>query len=172
MKLSFALLLVLSPVCSYSQTQSGPFEQGSYAFFYDGISYSVRLSAEEVSNTPSWNPARKDPPLSVRQAAKIARAELQRFVKNSASEWDISSLALTQLDLEKWVYTVNFQCYNSKCQDSRAYGGSFRIAVKMDGSTIQPEIKPDERAKEILTEIPNNFMHGIPHSQESCFFLW
>jgi hypothetical protein len=146
MKICFALLLLaLSPLCSYGQTQtSGPFEQGSYAFFYDGMSYSVRLSAEEVSNTPPWNPAREDPPLSVIQAVKIARNELQRFVKNSADEWDISSLGLTQLDFEKWVYTVNFQCYNSRCRDSRAYG-SFKVAVKMDGSIIQPKIKPDER---------------------------
>src|SRR5687768_10522660 len=105
MKLGFALLLlILSPVYSYNQTQtSGPFEQGSYAFFYDGMSYSVQLSAKEVSNTPSWNPAQEDPPLSVRQATKIARNELQRYVKNRADEWDINSLGLMQLDFEKWV---------------------------------------------------------------------
>ena len=147
MKLGFALLLfVLSPVCSYGQTQtSGPFEQGSYGFFYEGMSYSVQLSAKEVSNTPSWNPAREDPPLSVRRTAKIARNELQRHVKNRAEEWDINSLGLMQLDFEKWVYIVHFQCYNSRCQDSGAYGGSFRIAVRMDGSILQAEIKPAVR---------------------------
>lgn len=139
---SLALSLVsihISSSAVYAQSQST-----SGATFYGGNAYSYRISDEDLVNTPSWNPAKEDPPLSLRKAVEIARVNLRRFVKK-ADGLDVEKIELRQMGVETWLYQIGFHCWKDKCEDEA--GTSFTIYIKMDGSVIEPEITPEPKQK-------------------------
>jgi hypothetical protein len=156
----FSLALVLislhlssSTACAQSQSISG-------STFYGGNAYSYKISDEDLANTPSWNPAKEDPPLSLRKAVEIARANLRRFVKK-ADGLDVEKIELTQMGVEKWLYEVSFHCWKDECEDEA--GGNFRIHIRLDGSVIEPEVTPDaEQRKTKATAKPNNSFNPSP----------
>jgi hypothetical protein len=139
---SLALLLLLlhfssSAVSAQSQSISD-------STFYGGNAYSYKITDEDLLKTPSWNPARDGPPLSLRKAVEIARVKLRSFVKK-ADGLGVEKIALTQLGVEKWLYEVSFHCWRDECEDSA--GSDFNIYIKMDGSVIEPEITPETEQK-------------------------
>lgn len=92
-----------------------------------------------MADAPLWNLEREDPPLSLRKAAEIARASMRRYVKK-ANDMSVERIELRPLGVDKWVYMVAFYCWEGACEDKA--GRYFRIYLKMDGSVIEPEIKP------------------------------
>ena len=134
---SLALMLVaLHPwsgvVCAQSASNSD-------SFIYGGNIYAHKASEWDLANSPLWNPAREEPPLSLRKAVEIARESLRRYVKK-ADDMGVERIELRQLGVDKWIYTVAFYCWEGVCEDEA--GRYFRIYLKMDGSVIEPETKP------------------------------
>ena len=130
-----SLHLSSSIVCGQSQSISG-------STFYGGNAYSYKISDEDLMNAPLWNPAKEEPPLSLRKAVEIARINLRRFVKR-ADVLGVEKIELTQMGVEKWVYEVAFHCWKEECEGEA--GSSFRIYVRMDGSVIEPKITPEPK---------------------------
>src|SRR5207248_5054520 len=105
--------------------------------------YTYNLSTSDIANTPSWNPSREDPPLSLRKALNVSLVNLGRFVKD-VNVWEVEAISLRQMDVEKWIYEIRFYCRKSECMND--YSSSFIILTKMDGSIVEPQIK--ERSEE------------------------
>ncbi len=142
--LLLSLILLMFPLPAHQEPEISFSQSYSQSFIFDDKGYVISLSEKDVADTPSWNPAREDPPVSSREAARIAREHLAGYVKNRPDEWDVQGIGLVPLNAEKWIYAVSFQCYNSHCRDSSVVG-VFTIIVKMDGSVAAPEIKPREK---------------------------
>ena len=138
------LVLSLVPLPAQQEPETSFSQSYSHSFIFDDKGYVINLSDKDVADTPSWNPTHDDPPVSAREAARIAREQLRRYVKNRPDEWDVQGIGLVPLNAEKWIYAVSFQCYNSRCKDSSVVG-VFAIIVKMDGSVAAPEIKSEDR---------------------------
>lgn len=140
----FSLFLVIGLLLVSSNEVSAQSQSTSGSIFYGGNAYSHNISDEDLVNTPSWNPEKGDPPVSLRTAVQIARVNLSRFVKK-ADGFDVEKIELRQMGIEKWLYEVAFHCWKDKCRDDA--GSSFRIYIKMDGSVIDPEITPEPKQK-------------------------
>jgi len=139
---SLALMLVAlhlssGVVCAQSASTSD-------SFIYGGNIYSHKASEWNLTNAPLWNPAREEPPLSLRKAVEIARESLGRYVKK-ANDMSVERIELKPLGVDKWIYLVAFYCWKGACEDEA--GRYFRIYLKMDGSVIEPEIKPAMKEK-------------------------
>jgi len=107
----FASALILFGLChsAHAQTDSPRLGHGFSSisdFHYNRFTYTYKLSTPDLDNTPSWNAQDTEPPLSLRKALDIARAGLQRFVK-PGDQGRVDSIALRQLDFEKWIYDVH-----------------------------------------------------------------
>jgi hypothetical protein len=148
-RIVFALTLFVLALChsAHGQTDSPRPGHGFSSigdFHYNGCTYTYKLSTPDLDNLPSWNAQDIEPPLSLRKALDLARAGLQRFVKPGEQwQWRVDSIALRQLDFDKWIYDMTFSCSSTKCISESS--SSFTILIKMDGSIIEPEIKPDEK---------------------------
>jgi|ERR1044072_734803 hypothetical protein len=127
-----ALHLSSGVVCAQSASSSD-------TFIYGGNIYSHKASEWDLANTPLWDAAREEPPLSLRKAVEIARGSLRRYVKK-ADDMSVERIELKQLGVDKWIYQIAFFCWEGVCEDEA--GRYFRIFLKMDGSVIEPEIKP------------------------------
>jgi hypothetical protein len=138
---SLALLVSIHVSSSvvYAQSQST-----SVSTFYGGHAYSYKISEEDLVNTPSWNPEKGGPPLSLRKAVEIARVNLRRFVKK-ADGMAVEKIELRQMGIETWLYQIGFHCWKAECEDEA--GNSFTIYIKMDGSVIEPEVTPGPKQK-------------------------
>ena len=145
--LAFAAIVFLSPS---AQAQTGESNQKklrgfamSQDFQFEGRKYSYELATSDVKATPSWNPSREDPPLSLRSALGVAEATLRRYVKD-ADDWEAENITLKQVDVEKWIYEIAFSCNKRGCFE-KGYLASFPILIKMDGSAVEPKIEADEK---------------------------
>ena len=139
---SLALMLVAlhlssGVVCAQSASTTD-------SFIYGGKIYSHSISEWDLANAPLWNLAREDPPLSLRKAAELARASLRRYVKK-ADDMSVERIELKPLGIDKWIYMVAFYCWEGACQDEA--GRYFRIYLRIDGSVIEPESKPEPKRK-------------------------
>ena len=141
--LSSLALLLVSLHCS-SGSVAAQNQSTSGSLLYGGNTYSHKISAEDLADTPSWNPEQGDPPLSLRKALEIARGSLRRY-KSKAEVMSVEKIELRQMGVEKWLYEVAFYCWKDVCEDKA--GNGFRIYVKMDGSVIEPEITPETKQK-------------------------
>ena len=110
-------------------------------FQHDGREYKYQLSTEDIKDTPSWDPLKGNPPLSMQNAITIARDNLKRFVK-TPKIWQVKSIKLEELDTQKWIYDISFQIKPELIKNSDI---NFNILVKMDGSIVEPEIKTNEK---------------------------
>lgn len=149
MTMVFASIIVGLAVSQTVWGQTGPPSQqkirifsSSTTFHYNGNTYTYGLSDDDLANTPSWNPEQNEPPLSPHRAVLLASDALRRFVK-PGDEWRVDTIATTQPGSEKWIYDVSFSCSSARCLKERPTP-RFTILVKMDGSTVEPAIKPDE----------------------------
>jgi hypothetical protein len=135
--LSLALLLAaLHPSPGIVSAQSA---STSDSFIYGGNIYSHKASEWDLADAPLWNPAQGEPPLSLRKAVETARGSLRRHVRK-ADDMGVERIELKQLGIDKWIYMVTFYCWKNECRDEA--GLFFTIYLKMDGSVIEPEIKP------------------------------
>lgn len=114
----------------------------SFIFFYNGNQYGSGFLHSELKTTPSWNLEKGDDiPLSIQSAIEIARENLKRFIVIKDNRWSVSNIYLRQIYKDKWVYSIQFYCSHQECVSDSKY---FSIHLKMDGSIIEPTIKPFE----------------------------
>jgi hypothetical protein len=144
--LLFSLALLGGTYAQDAATGSWPKLRGfsmSHKFSYNGFTYTYHLSTSDIAHTPSWNPLKGEPPVSLRKALEIATVNLHRFVKD-ADGWDVSHIDLKQMDTGKWIYEISFGCIHRGCINQT--GSDFPILLKMDGSVVEPEVTPSRQA--------------------------
>ncbi|HEV2704759.1 MAG TPA: hypothetical protein VGV59_02475 [Pyrinomonadaceae bacterium] len=139
MRLFLPLALMLAAAHVSSGIVRAQSASTSDSLIYGGKIYSHKASEWDLANAPLWNPAREDPPLSMRKAVELARESLRRYVKKP-DDMSLERIELKQLGVDKWIYMVAFYCWEGTCEDEA--GRYFRIYLRMDGSVIEPESKP------------------------------
>lgn len=136
-------LLIFSII--YLLSTFAAFGQNGYTVlvsFYNGNQYSSSFQHNELKTTPSWNLEKgEDIPLSIQSAIEIARENLKRFILVTDNNWGVNSIYLKQIYKDKWIYSIQFYCPQKECVSTSNH---FSIHLKMNGSIIEPKIKPVE----------------------------
>lgn len=102
-----------------------------------GVSYITEVSEKVVESIPSWNLITNDPPLSVRDAIAIAKADLK--ARWPSTLWTVQSVRLEPLDgdraFTKWLYEIEFHEGSNKTSvvDSAE---TVRVVVLMNGRVV------------------------------------
>ena len=112
----------------------------------DGKQFTFSVTAADVKNAPAWSLDSPNPPLSPRQAQRIAQAQLEKFVRDP-KQWHVREVCLMDFgDHVHWVYTVRFE--REYPPDLAVYGADyFDIPVLMSGGVFTPKVvslPPDE----------------------------
>lgn len=134
-----AFLFCLSSIAAAAQTAptspSPPTPRRASATFR-GENFQYKLTDADFANTPSWNEAESEPPISVKEAVRIARETAPRFVKGSET-WKVRRVELLNMFGDKWFYRVQLFCFGAQCRELS--DRSFMSIVKMDGTIVEPK---------------------------------
>lgn len=101
----------------------------------------TKFDETAVRESPAWDPADANPPLSAARALAIAdRFRRQRFRETGSRKWGLDNLALCPLDgkRNKWCWQVSFTAPPRRGD----FGGQpplFAVYVLMNGETLIPE---------------------------------
>jgi hypothetical protein len=141
MKIIFVIALIVffaSTVFAQSMSASS---------FYGAKKFSYEINVATLASTPSWDPERESPPLTLSQAIISARVGLKRFAPASNGNWDVEKIEMSKIGWEanKWIYEVEFRCREAKCPDD----DSLRVFVKLDGKVLEPEITADNEPRNV-----------------------
>ena len=151
--MNFRLILLSFALLSCSVIARG--QQISGTQTRSGFDYSIKVSDEDLRDTPAWNPEKEDAaPVSLRKAIEIARANLKRFAPESTEKWDVEKVALHQMGKDRWLYEVSFYCFLATCGGDDS--GGFTLYVKMDGTILEPEKTPNGSKALLPAAKPNN----------------
>jgi hypothetical protein len=107
------------------------------------MSFFVPIPAALIAKTPEWKEDAENPPISVREAMKLADALKDRLVKDGEHyQWKRESTSLVQWD-GRWCWVVEyFQHYDVSLAGCP---GNLRLVVLMDGTVIWPKITKTRR---------------------------
>lgn len=134
-----AFLVCLSTIAADAQeatTNSAPPARRASATFR-GENFQYKLTDADFANTPSWNEADGgEPPLSAKEAIKIAKETAPRFVKG-ADSWKVRRVELINMAGDKWFYRIHLVCSGAQC--SALSERLFMSVVKMDGTIVEPK---------------------------------
>jgi hypothetical protein len=132
-----AFLICLSSIAASAQTApTNPEPSRRATATFRGESFQYKLSDADFANTPSWNENESEPPLSAKEAVRIARETAPRFVKG-VETWKIRRVELFNMTGDKWFYRIHFTCLGAQCRDLS--DRSFVSIVKMDGTIVEPK---------------------------------
>ena len=101
-----------------------------------GTKYFYKFTEKDFADTPSWNVADGEPPISITRALQIANTNLPRFVESS-DNWKARRVVLQSLNGDKWFYQIMFICPGAPCRNLALR--QFSLVVKMDGSILEPK---------------------------------
>ncbi len=110
---------------------------------HDGTKFGIFISGDQIKEGPEWSPENGEPPLSLSQAATIAKqwaeAEYTRF-----DGVEIGSISLRPYGCFRnknyWYYIFDF---SPVIDGNTVYGSEYMAAVLMDGTIIGPEAVGD-----------------------------
>ena len=104
------------------------------SFGNEQITYRVEITGDDLASTPDWLPSNENPPLSPRQALKVARTTVSQLMPET-TRWDLVGIELHPTDVEnKWFYEVSFREPSRKYTVSRPLKG-ISTFVRMDGKS-------------------------------------
>jgi hypothetical protein len=109
---------------------------------YDGTNYISEITQTQLRACPIWQDKQDNPPVSVKTAATLARAELMHLVKD-ADSWYLEGVLLEKIgpDGNDWVYKVVFM----PPMPPLGYGAilpEITVVVLMNGQIIHPKVTP------------------------------
>jgi len=149
MKILFMLGMLVILLCSQnvlgqekSTEQSDVSEKYRSTSFWEGKVFSTEFSPKDLLDTPSWNPEKGNPPISLVKAVKESRAFLKKYFPNYSS-WEIERITCDQFGKGKWVYVVEFYLDQKASRDGRA--ASFSAFLKMDGNFFEPKVSASDK---------------------------
>lgn len=129
----FTCLLISFP---YLTAKGEDYEVLSATPEVDGIQRAISLTHTEVKTRCFWCPAEPNPPLSVREAVRIAQLAIGSFrrkgIVHELTRWSFEKASLYRIYEDSWYYQVTFISANTPATTT--------ICVLMDGSWIVPEI--------------------------------
>ena len=127
--------------------------------------HSWSLSESQIKNSPEWRVASGNPPVSLSDAAVMAKKLASKMDEASKTmnigSWHLESLSLIPIDNrfvespKKWCYLLEYHGYHLPIHGGAPYGCS--IILLMDGSIVIGDdnslpLELDEKMREMLTE--------------------
>lgn len=146
------LLLSLIVIAWLPQVGSGqkisgesPVTSEKYTFttFWEGKIFYTEFTEKDVSGTPSWNPEKENPPISVSKALTESRVFLGKYFPNPTA-WKVESIAYEPVGKDKWVYIIAFYLDRESGRDGHS-AASFKAILKMDGTFFEPKITASDK---------------------------
>jgi hypothetical protein len=146
--LACAAALVNSTGCStshYSSQVSLP-AGGAMMFSGDvlGHQYFCVVRSEDITNAPAWSAGRDNPPVSVREAARLATKSLAETL-GDLKGWSRSEITLHEWPaVGYWIYQIKFEGPSYTMPNTRLNSESvMTVVVLMNGQVICP--KPNKQ---------------------------
>ena len=143
MKRTLTLLLLLAAAGGCRSIDPLPGPSVSYATdvlgYYEYVEKTdtrctIVCSEARLLKTPEWKTNESNPPLSPREALRIARLRLPDFV-TSPKEWRLLAVELSQEYCSKrWYYKANFVKHIIA-----SFPPQFGVYILMDGTVVEPE---------------------------------
>ena len=128
MKTFISILWLICCAATHAQSIYGT------SFGNDQVKYRVEITGDDLASTPDWLPSDENPPLSPRQASKVARTTVTQLMPET-TRWDLAGIALRPTDVQnKWFYEVSFRETPRKYTVSRPLKG-ISTFVRMDGKS-------------------------------------
>jgi hypothetical protein len=101
--------------------------------------YSTRIATEQREKSPAWEGEAENPPVSAKEAKRLATKMKDSLVKdNETYWWGLESLTLRPLS-DKWIWVVTFRAHVRK-GISTGPATELDIVVMMDGTAIEPQL--------------------------------
>jgi len=104
------------------------------------------VSLDLLAKTPEWSATAPNPPLAVRDAIRVGRDALLRFIEHER-EWVLESVQLRYAEEnDRWFYLMDYQLLRDKDgNDITIMGRPFNLSIPvlMDGKS--PDESSDER---------------------------
>lgn len=150
------LILVLSGTNFFADTNlpSQKFSQPDPGGWGVGISgnvmgrhYSATIGPSDVANTPKWSFETENPPVSVREAVRLARKSLADTV-GDLKDWTTERVSLAKLPEGYWVYEIEFDgpSYRAHQDELVSFRSAMGVYVLMNGRAICPQPKINSKS--------------------------
>ncbi len=148
-----AALAIFGSIPARSQPDSPYVMDLQFSSSYKGQTYTFDITQQELESAPEWADDEDNPPVSMRKAMTLARADLKANWPDAANmpivnislhklDWDFSTQVPAQA--KKWYYMVQFSPTSSG--DKLQF---IQVPVLMDGTAKTPtEADPDSIAKQ------------------------
>lgn len=144
--LSTIIIIIWLPQIELSQKEKAEPQSTSEKYtstsFWEGKTFYTEFTPTDLSGTPSWNPKKGNPPITVSEAIQKSRAFLAKHFPNSVA-WEIERITYDQFGKDKWVCVVEFALDKESSRDGHA--ASFSVFLKMDGTFFEPKVTATDK---------------------------
>lgn len=124
------------------------FADRAYESVADGKAFTTVVADQAVAKTPAWQPSEDNPPLSGREALKLATRMKDKLVRDEHGfRWELESLSIIAPPSSKKVQGKFYwltKYVNVPHEAGAALGGiqeEILIVVLMDGTVLRPDVR-------------------------------
>jgi len=169
----FAVIL-FAQTCAIPSWAQGRVELRPSYIYFDfllqdpSVSFKVTVTGSAIGRTPKWNEQDENPPLSARRAIKLADNLRAKVVKDHEEwKWHLEHASLTPFSESpqgRWYWEISYYAARP------VYTGphnELHLAVLMDGTVVEPEIKkrePQPRRRDRMRKGPSPVRSPAAHS--------
>jgi hypothetical protein len=109
--------------------------------FDGGVQY-ITITDAALSRCPAWKAEAANPPVSARQAIRLADGKKVRILRDTKDwNWQLESVMLLTAGDDKWYWVVEYQEHPRPGLMLDGAPGICRLVVLMDGTVIVPGIQ-------------------------------
>lgn len=114
----------------------------SYVSFNAGKAFESVITAEALGRTPSWNDSNPNPPLSARDAMRLADQLKGKLVQDTEDgRWGRVAMELRLATADHWYWLARYELE----ADGTGPTPDLIILVLMDGTVITPQVYPKRK---------------------------
>jgi hypothetical protein len=109
--------------------------------FDDNLQYIyITISDAALSRSPAWKPEAANPPVSAREAIRLASGKKPRILPDTKNfKWQLESVRLLSAGDSKWYWVVEYQEHPRPGVMLDGVPGMCRFVVLMDGTVLEPK---------------------------------
>jgi hypothetical protein len=107
--------------------------------FDGGVRY-ITISDSALARSPAWNVGAANPPLSAREADRLATWQKARTLRDSKDwKWQLESTLPFYASDDKWFWVVEYHEHPQPGLMLDGVPGICRFVILMDGTVIEPQ---------------------------------
>lgn len=135
----FITVMALSVLCSLQSANA----EWAISDEVNGMSVQTYISTDQFKRQPKWLKDQENPPVSARQAIRLANSQLKGVEKElrlAKTTLRFKHASIESFGDDYWAWVVEYNEYFN----SDLLSGRVRIIVLMDGKAIAPSVKKPE----------------------------